>query len=42
MKALFPALFFMADYAPNTILVVDRLVKEDFLIEIEAVAHVCD
>lgn len=38
-KALFPSLFSTTDYAPNTLLVVDRLVKEDFLIEVEAVAR---
>lgn len=38
-KELFPRLFATADYAPNTLLVVDRLVKEDFLIEVEAVAR---
>lgn len=36
------ALFSTADYAPNTLLVVDRLVKEDFLIEVEAVARARD
>lgn len=41
-QALFPALFSTADYAPNTLLVVDRLVKEDFLIEVEAVARARD
>ena len=42
MKAraeLFPRLFSGASYPPNTLLVVDRLVKEDFLIEVEAVAR---
>lgn len=34
---LFPSLFATSMYPPNTILVVDRLVKEDFLLEIEAV-----
>lgn len=38
-KELFPSLFATSDYAPNTLLVVDRLVKEDFLIEVEAVAR---
>lgn len=41
-RELFPSLFATADYAPNTLLVVDRLVKEDFLIEVEAVARVRD
>jgi enamine deaminase RidA (YjgF/YER057c/UK114 family) len=35
--ALFPSLFAGALYPPNTLLVIDRLVKEDFLIEVEAV-----
>ena len=42
MKAradLFPKLFHGAAYPPNTLLVVDRLVKEEFLIEVEAVAR---
>lgn len=34
---LFPKLFKTQVYPPNTILVGDRLVKEDFLLEIEAV-----
>ncbi|HEY0207779.1 RidA family protein [Acerihabitans sp.] len=38
-RALFPTLFATPDYAPNTLLVVDRLVKEEFLIEVEAVAR---
>lgn len=37
---LFPAFFNGEDYPPNTLLVIDRLVKEDFLIEVEAVAHI--
>jgi enamine deaminase RidA (YjgF/YER057c/UK114 family) len=36
--ALFPTLFAGKDYPPNTLLVVDRLVKEEFLIEVEAIA----
>lgn len=36
---LFPTLFAGPLYPPNTLLIVDRLVKEDFLIEIEAVAR---
>ena len=36
--ALFPTMFARALYPPNTLLIVDRLVKEEFLIEIEAVA----
>ncbi|PIJ50138.1 translation initiation inhibitor [Erwinia sp. OLTSP20] len=41
-QALFPQLFASSDYAPNTLLVVNRLVKEDFLIEVEAVARARD
>jgi len=37
--ALFPKLFENASYPPNTLLVVDRLVREEFLIEVEAVAR---
>jgi enamine deaminase RidA (YjgF/YER057c/UK114 family) len=37
--ALYPELFTGPLYPPNTLLVVDRLVKEEFLIEIEAVAR---
>jgi enamine deaminase RidA (YjgF/YER057c/UK114 family) len=40
--ALFPKLFKTAAYPPNTLLVVDRLVKESFLIEVEAVARARD
>ena len=35
--ALFPRLFKGPLYPPNTLLVVDRLVKEEFLLEVEAV-----
>ncbi len=38
--ALFPTLFANDSYPPNTLLVVDCLVKEQFLIEVEAVARV--
>lgn len=37
--ALFPKIFKGPLYPPNTLLVVDRLVKEDFLIEVEAVVR---
>jgi enamine deaminase RidA (YjgF/YER057c/UK114 family) len=37
--ALFPKLFAGPLYPPNTLLIVDRLVKEDFLLEVEAVAR---
>lgn len=36
-RNLFPKLFGAGNYPPNTLLVVDRLVKEDFLFEVEAV-----
>lgn len=38
--ALFPTLFEGPLYPPNTLLIVDRLVKEEFLIEVEAVVAV--
>lgn len=37
-RELFPKLFATSVYPPNTLLVIDRLVKEDFVIEVEAVA----
>lgn len=37
---LFPKIFKGPLYPPNTLLVVDRLVKEDFLLEVEAIVHV--
>jgi len=40
--ALFPTLFANDSYPPNTLLVVDSLVKEHFLIEVEAVARIND
>lgn len=39
-QALFPKLFGQLPYPPNTLLIVDRLVKEDFLIEVEAIAGI--
>jgi enamine deaminase RidA (YjgF/YER057c/UK114 family) len=36
---LFPQLFGGKQFPPNTLLVIDRLVKEEFLIEVEAVAY---
>jgi enamine deaminase RidA (YjgF/YER057c/UK114 family) len=39
---VFPKLFKGSMYPPNTLLVIDRLVKEEFLIEIEAVARARD
>ena len=38
--ALFPTLFANDSYPPNTLLIVDCLVKEEVLIEVEAVARV--
>ena len=37
-QALFPTIFAGPAYPPNTLLMVDRLVKEEFVIEVEAVA----
>src|SRR4029077_18539942 len=37
-EELFPTMFPTHRYPPNTLLVVDRLVQEDFLIEIETIA----
>jgi enamine deaminase RidA (YjgF/YER057c/UK114 family) len=45
MKAradLFPKIFAGPLYPPNTILVIDRLVKEEFLLEIDVVARAAD
>jgi enamine deaminase RidA (YjgF/YER057c/UK114 family) len=39
-RALFPTLFGSEPYPPNTLLIVDRLVKEEFLVEVEAIAAV--
>ena len=36
-RLLFPTLFGQHPYPPNALLIVDPLVKEDFLIEVEAV-----
>ncbi len=38
----FPTYFKSAVFPPNTICVIDRLVKEDFLFEVEAVARAAD
>jgi len=35
--AYFPKIFGKQPYPPNTLLIIDRLVKEDFLLEVEAV-----
>ena len=37
--ALFPKLFRGPRFPPNTLLMIDRLVKEEFLIEVEAVVQ---
>jgi enamine deaminase RidA (YjgF/YER057c/UK114 family) len=37
--ALFPKLFRGERYPPNTLVMIDRLVKEEFLIEVEAVVR---
>jgi enamine deaminase RidA (YjgF/YER057c/UK114 family) len=37
-RELFAQLYPKGDYPPNTLLVIDRLVREEFLIEVEAVA----
>ena len=36
-SAVFPGLFPRGDYPPNTLLVIDGLVREEFLVEISAV-----
>ena len=38
--AVYPKLFPGGQYPPNTLLVIDRLVKPEFLLEIEAIARV--
>jgi enamine deaminase RidA (YjgF/YER057c/UK114 family) len=38
-SALFPKLFAGGKYPPNTLLVIDRLVKPEFLLEVEAIAR---
>jgi hypothetical protein len=39
-QELFPTIFKGPLYPPNTILVIDRLVREEFLFELEAVVAV--
>jgi enamine deaminase RidA (YjgF/YER057c/UK114 family) len=39
-SALFPKLFPGGKYPPNTLLIIDRLVKPEFMLEIEAIARV--
>jgi hypothetical protein len=41
-KETFRKFFSTEKYPPNTIAVIDRLVKEDFLFEVEAVARAND
>jgi len=36
-RELFPQMFGQEIYPPNTLLMIDRLVKEEFLIEVEAI-----
>jgi enamine deaminase RidA (YjgF/YER057c/UK114 family) len=36
---LFPKLFPAGAYPPNTLLVIERLVRPEFLIEVEAIAR---
>jgi enamine deaminase RidA (YjgF/YER057c/UK114 family) len=36
---LFPKMFKGPLFPPNTLLIVDRLVKEDFLFEVESIVH---
>jgi len=38
-RELFPKIFKGGKYPPNTICVIDRLVKEEFLLEVEAVVR---
>ena len=37
-KKLFPTLFPNGEYPPNTLVIVDRLVQEEFLVEVETTA----
>jgi enamine deaminase RidA (YjgF/YER057c/UK114 family) len=39
-SAIFPKLFPGGKYPPNTLLVIDRLVKPEFMLEVEAIARV--
>jgi enamine deaminase RidA (YjgF/YER057c/UK114 family) len=38
-ESLFPVLFGRRAYPPNTLLVVQRLVRPEFMIEVEGIAH---
>lgn len=37
---VFPGLFSGDKFPPNTLLIIDRLVEEEFLIEVEAIAYI--
>ena len=39
-KREFPKFFPSGHYPPNTLLMVDRLVKEEFLVEVQAIAAI--
>ena len=39
-KRAFPGMFAGAPYPPNTLLIIDRLVREEFLIEVQTVAAI--
>jgi enamine deaminase RidA (YjgF/YER057c/UK114 family) len=39
-KRAFPGMFASAPYPPNTLLIVDRLVREEFLVEVQTVAAI--
>lgn len=39
-KREFPGMFAGAPYPPNTLLIIDRLVREEFLIEVQTVAAI--
>ena len=36
----FPGMFAGAPYPPNTLLIIDRLVREEFLIEVQTIAAI--
>jgi len=36
----FPRIFAGAPYPPNTLLIIDRLVREEFLIEVQTIAAI--
>ena len=39
-KRAFPGMFGNAPYPPNTLLIIDRLVREEFLIEVQTIAAI--